>query len=144
MATVYGVNATLNNNTSTRHQSALPVDEQGGRIRWITDSYECVATASGTDIILGGKVPKDAQILPGSYLYHDDMGAGGGTLSVGTSVAGVDLAALEDVGTAAGNVQLNHTIDLFGTKTSAAVNVHVTPTFEMTGTIRLSLLYAMA
>jgi len=144
MATVYGVNATKNNNIAARFQNALPVDENGGRLRWATDSYECATTASGTDIILGDKVPANAQILPGSRLYFDDLGTG--YMSVGTSVSGVDLApANTDVGSA-GSVVLNNTVDLFGTKTSAQVNIHCTPHFAgtATGTIRSSILYVMA
>jgi len=142
MATVYGVNATLINSPS--HQNMLSPDEQGGRIHWIHDSYELATTASGTDIILGGKIPQSAQILPGSRLYFDDMGTASETMSVGTSVSGVELASAVDVGTAAGSVVLNNTVDLFGTKSTGFLNVHLTPhtagTFS--GTVRLSLLYA--
>lgn len=141
MATVYGVNATLTN--SPKHQNILPADINGSRLRWMTDSYECATTASGTDIVLGGKIPANAQILPGSKLYHDDLGTG--TMTIGTTVSGVDLAADTNVGASAGSIVLNNTVDLFGTKTSAAVNVHCTPHFAgtATGTIRVSILYAM-
>lgn len=142
MATVYGVNATKINSPS--HQNLLSPDEQGGRVHWMTDSYECATTASGTDIILGGKIPQSAQVLPGSALYFDDLGTG--TMTIGTTVSGVDLAADTNVGAAAGSVTLNNTVDLFGTKTTGFVNVHCTPHFAgtATGTIRLSLIYATA
>lgn len=140
MATVYGVNATKNN--APNHQNIIDPSEQGGRVRWIHDSYECAASPSGTDIVLGGEIPVGAQIVPGaSYVYHDDLGTGNAT--VGTSAAGVDLAAAEDAGSA-GNIILNNTVDLFGTKTTSKVNVHFTPLFTATGTIRLSLMYVMA
>lgn len=139
MATVYGVNATKNN--TPKPQNILAASQQGSRVRWIHDSYEASTVASGSDIVMGGKVPANAIILPGSYVYHDALGAV--NVSVGTSVSGVDLAAAEDV-TSAGNIRLMHTVDLFGTETSAAVNIHLTPDGEITGTIRLSLLYAMA
>jgi len=142
MATVYGVNATKNN--APTHQNIIDPSEQGGRVRWIHDSYECDGTeVSGTDIILGGLIPAGAQIIPGaSYVYADDLGTGNAT--VGTSAGGVDLAAAFDAGSAATKTQLNHTVDLFGTKTTAPVNVHFTPLFTATGTIRLSLMYVMA
>ena len=140
MATYYGVNATKINSPS--FQNMLGPDQQGARVRWITDSYECVATASGTDIVLGGKIPANAHILPGSALYHDDLGTA--NVVVGTTVGGSDLAASTDVGSAAGAVALNYGVDLFGTKSTAAANVHVTPDAALTGTIRLSIIYAMA
>jgi hypothetical protein len=141
MATVYGVNATKNN--APNHQNIIDPSEQGGRVRWIHDSYECAASPSGTDIVLGGDIPVGAQIVPGcSYVYGDDLGTGNAT--VGTSAAGVDLAAAFNAGAAAFATALNDTVDLFGTKTTSKVNVHFTPLFTATGTIRLSLMYVMA
>jgi hypothetical protein len=140
MATVYGVNATKNN--APNHQNIIDPSEQGGRVRWIHDAYECAASPSGTDIVLGGEIPVGAQIVPGaSFIYHDALGSI--NLVVGTSAAGVDLSASEDV-TSAGNLVLNDAVDLFGTKTTSKVNVHVTPDGAATGTIRLSLMYVMA
>ena len=140
MATVYGVNATKNN--APNHQNIIDPSEQTARVRWIHDSYEAAAVAIGSDIVLGGEIPAGAQILPGvSYVYHDALGSG--NITVGTTVSGVDLAAAESV-VGAGNVVLNDTVDLFGTKTTGKVNVHITPAVEVTGTIRLSLAYAMA
>jgi len=140
MATVYGVNATKNN--APKPQNVIDPSEQGGRVRWIHDVYEAVTQVSGTDIVLGGVIPKGAQIIPGlSVIYHDALGTGNAT--VGTSAAGVDLAAAEAV-TSAGSIVLNNTVDLFGTKTTDKVNVHFTPLLTITGTIRLSLAYAMA
>jgi len=139
MATVYGVNATKINSPS--FQNILGPDQQGARVRWIHDSYECVATASGTDIILGGKIPANAHVLPGSALYHDDLGAA--NVTVGTTAAGAELAASTDVNNTT-TIPLNNTVDLFGTKSTAAANVHVTPDAQLDGTIRLSIAYAMA
>jgi hypothetical protein len=140
MATVYGVNATKNQAPS--HQNIIDPSEQGGRVRWIHDSYEAVTSPSGTDIVLGGVIPIGAQIVPGaSVLYHDALGSI--NLVVGTSAAGVDLAASESV-VGAGTIVLNNTVDLFGTKTTSKVNVHVTPDGTASGTIRLSLMYVMA
>lgn len=141
MATVYGVNATKNN--APCPQNVIDPSEQGARVRWIHDSYECSASPSGTDIVLGGEIPAGAQIIPGiSFLMGDDLGTG--NMTVGTSAGGTDLAAAFDAGSAAWQTALNHTVDLFGTKTTSKVQVHVTPLFTATGTIRLSLAYAMA
>jgi hypothetical protein len=142
MATVYGVNATLINSPS--HQNMLSPDEQGGRIHWIHDSYECASTASGADIVLGGKVPQSAQILPGSRVYFDALGTANETIAIGTTISGVDLAPNTTSVSSAGSVVLNNTVDLFGTKSSGFLNVHVTPKVSgtLTGTVRLSLLYA--
>ena len=142
MATVYGVNATKINSPS--HQNTLSPDEQGGRIRWIHDSYEAAGVAKGSFIYLGNKVPAGAQILPGSKLYHDALGANS-ELAVGTSELGVDLAASE-VTTSAGTIEFNNTVDLFGTKGTAAKDIIVTISGAgaITGTVRLSLMYAMA
>lgn len=140
MATVYGVNATLNN--APNPQSIIDPSEQGGRIRWIHDSYECSSSPSGTDIIMGGLIPAGAQIVPGaSYLYCDDTGSANAI--VGISEGGEELMASTTIGTAAG-LPLNDSVDLFGTKTTSKVNVHVTIDGSATGTLRLSLMYVMA
>jgi hypothetical protein len=142
MATVYGVNATKNN--APNHQNIIDPSEQGGRIRWIHDSYEATGTeVSGTDIILGGVIPAGAQIVPGaSYVACDDLGTG--NAKVGLTEDGAELAAAFDVGSAATITALAATADLFGTKSSSKANVHFTPLMTATGTIRLSLMYVMA
>lgn len=137
MSTVYGVNATKNNTAGPRN--AIDNPGYGGRVRWMHDSYECVATASGTDIILGQKIPKGAHILPESKIYHDALGSA--NITVGTTAAGVDLSPAEDV-SSAGTVELGNTVDLFGTALTGDSNIHVTPDAALTGTIRLSLLYS--
>jgi len=137
MGTYYGVNATKNLTPSP--QNSLDPSEQGGRVRWIHDSYEAAAV-SGT-IVMGGKVPQGAQILPFSKLYHDAMGSI--TIAVGTTVGGTELSAAEDV-SSAGDVELGNDVDSFGTKLSSAANIYLTTNGAATGTLRLSLAYSMA
>jgi hypothetical protein len=142
MATVYGVNATKNN--APNPQNIIDPSEQGGRVRWVHDSYEAVAVVKGSSVILGGVIPAGAQILPGSKVYHDALGSNS-SLAVGTSILGVELSALE-ITTGAGTVELGADVDGFGTKLAANKNiwVTVTGTGAITGTIRLDLYYAMA
>lgn len=138
MASVYGVNATKNNTPT--HQNIIPGGEYGGRVRWMHDSYECAATASGTDIVLGGKIPKGAYILPQSKVYFDDLGTV--TVDIGLTAAGTELNSAVNMGAAAGSQELYGDAD-FGTALTAAAQIHLTPNASCTGTIRLSLMYAM-
>lgn len=142
MATVYGVNATKNNAPS--HQNVLDPSEQGARVRWIHDKYEAVASAQGTSIVLGGKVPAGAQILPISAIYFDALGANS-ALAVGTTELGAELLA-STATTSAGTAALGGTVDTFGTKLSSASNIWVTVSGSgaITGTLRLDLYYAAA
>jgi len=140
MATVYGVNATKNN--APTHQNIIDPSEQGGRVRWIHDVYEASAAPSGTNIIMGGLIPKGAQIVPGaSYLYCDDTGSANAI--IGITEDGEELMASTTIGTAAG-LPLANTVDLFGTKLTTPSNVWVQIDGSTTGTLRLSLMYVMA
>ena len=138
MATVYGVNATKNNSPS--HQNVITGGQYGGRVHWMHDSYECSSTASGTDIVLGGKIPAGAYILPQSEIWFDDLGTI--TVNIGTSAGGTDLGSAVDMGSAAGSYKLYNSAN-FGTALTAASQIHLTPLASATGTIRESILYVM-
>lgn len=143
MATVYGVNKTKMN--AGNHQNIISPDEQGARVRWMQDSYEAAGLVKGSSIVMGGKVPQGAQILPGSKVWHDALG-GSSEIAVGTAELGVELSASEDT-SSAGTVGLNDAgVDGFGTKLSSAVDIWVTVSGSgaLTGTLRLDLYYAMA
>jgi hypothetical protein len=141
MATVYGVNATKN--LAPTHQTLIGGDENQARVRWMHDSYEAAALAAGSVLVLGNKVPAGAQILPGSLISFDAMGSNT-QCTIGTTVSGVDLAAAAAM-TSAGNIAINDLVDLYGTKSSSAKNIYVTATSSgaWTGTVRMSLMYAM-
>jgi len=142
MATVYGVNKTKN--LAPSHQNVIDPSEQGARVRWITDSYEAAGVAKGSSIVLGGKIPQGAQILPESKIYHDALGSNS-AIAVGTAEFGVELSASEAT-TSAGTVELGADVDSFGTKETGAVEIWVTSSGSgaLTGTLRLDLYYAMA
>ena len=141
MANVYGVNKTKNR--APNHQNIIEGPGYGGRVRWMHDSYEASATASGTVIYLGDVIPQGAMILPESRLFHDAMGSA--NVTVGTVIAGTTsadaLSAAEDV-SSAGDVGLGDTVDKFGTALTGDAEVVVIPDAAITGTLRLSLLYA--
>ncbi len=141
MANVYGVNATKNN--TPNHQNIIDGAQYGGRVRWMHDSYEASSTASGTVIYLGQKIPSGSYVLPGSIVAHDNLGSA--NVTVGTIIDGTtDADAL--VGTTAvnntTNISLSNTVDTFGTALTGDAQVVVVPDAAITGTIRLSLLYA--
>lgn len=140
MANVYGVNYTKFNTPSPENK--VEGEQVGGRVRWIHDSYECSATASGTVIYLG-KLPKGAYVLPGSYLFHDALGSANvsvGTI-IGSTTSATALSAAESV-SSAGNIDLAETVDIVGTPMSGEAIIIAVPDAAITGTIRLSLAYA--
>jgi hypothetical protein len=139
MATFYGVNYTKFNTPTPENK--VQGNEYNAPVRFVHDSYECSATAKGSQIYLA-KVPKGALILPESRIYHDNLGANS-ALAVGIAEYGVELSASEAT-TAAGDIQLGGDVDSFGTALTANSDIIVTVsgTGAATGTIRLALYYA--
>lgn len=143
MATVYGVNRTKNR--AFGHQNIIKGNENHAPVRWMHDSYECSSTASGTVIELGQNVPAGAIILPASHVASDALGSST-AFTVGITSGGAELATVADSSNAA-VTGLEQDAN-FGTELSSDVPIYInigsaSAGSAATGTIRLSLLYAM-
>lgn len=140
MADVYGVNYTKTQDP--KPENMISGIDTYAPVRWVTDSYETVATASGTVIYLGYDLPAGAKIMPESKIFFDAQGANT-EFKVGV-YGDDDLLETSVVATSAGSAALG-TIDTFGTALSSAAPIIVTSigSGAMTGTFRLSLYYSM-
>jgi len=80
MATVNGVNRTLKDAAGV---NTIEPEVQGGKVRWLFDSYEASSLASGSVIELFGEdLPAEARIVDW-IIDHDALGTV--TLAFGTS-----------------------------------------------------------
>lgn len=70
---VKGANRTILDSATDVH--TLAPGKQGGKVRVMTDSYECVNTAANTVILMGSKIPVGA-IITGVTLATDNLGVG--------------------------------------------------------------------
>ena len=152
MATVYGVNRTLANNPSGANQVAPGL--MRGKLRVMTDTYECSATAAGTVIEMGEELPVGAKIV--EVILNTDNLQNNTTLAVGDYedadryIDAVDCGAAEvtkKMGTTTGNidgrlyeVDETYTGKTVGSGTDRQITI-TTAVGEATGTIKLIVMY---
>lgn len=104
MATVYGVNKTL---ARTGTANTIEPEINGGKVRWIYDTYEAAALAAASVIeLFGDKLPAEARIVDWT-IDHDALAdvsikfgtsASDAVLMAFTSAAAANQLSLKDDG----------------------------------------------
>ena len=133
MANVYGVNYTKT--VTPTPANKIDAAGWGGRVRFLSDTYEAAAAAQGTKVYLG-KLPKGSVVLAQSNLTFDALGANS-ALAVGyegAPAAFVASTATTSAGSEAFNkVALTDDVDVFATVSGSGA---------ITGTVGVDILYS--
>lgn len=146
MATFYGLNATLRDNSVPSKK--IPSTDQGGRVRVAYDEITLAGVALTTDTIKMMKLPSGARIL-NAVLNASALGAG--SLNVGWENNGIDGAAAAGIFAAtavaaASAVSMSSTYSASQfTKFSAETQISIVPSVNTSaaGTIKLAVTYSL-
>ena len=139
MATVYGVNSTIEN-AAGPPDSFLRAGKWGGKVRVMTDIYEAASLAAAS-VIRVAKVPKGSVVLRISNLQMDDLGTSTITISIGIA----DDATLFDAATAQVQTMVFFD-DIDGAPWVASADTWIiltTAVAAATGTIKTEVYYAV-